>query len=71
MVREPGRELPSGTILGHGDVPVEQCLRILARAGYCGAVSIEFEGIEEPLAAIRMGLDCLRKSICREDKTEG
>jgi sugar phosphate isomerase/epimerase len=53
-----------GTILGHGDVPVEQCLRILARAGYDGAVSIEFEGIEEPLASIRMGLNCLRRSIC-------
>lgn len=45
-----------GTILGHGVVPVAQCLRILHKAGYDGAVSIEFEGVEESLQAIEWSL---------------
>lgn len=50
-----------GTIVGHGEVPVDQCLRILRQAGYDGVVSIEFEGIEEPLSAIRQSLDNLKR----------
>jgi sugar phosphate isomerase/epimerase len=49
-----------GSILGHGDVPVVQCLRILTRHGYNGIVSLEFEGIEEPLTGIRISRDNLR-----------
>lgn len=49
-----------GAIIGHGDVPVVQCLRILKRRGYDGVVSVEFEGIEDPLIGIRIGLDNLR-----------
>ncbi len=45
-----------GAIIGHGDVPVLQCLKILKRAGYDGNISIEFEGIEEPMKGISIGL---------------
>lgn len=32
-----------GTIIGHGDVPVVQCIRALHKAGYDGYLAIEFE----------------------------
>lgn len=50
-----------GTIIGHGAVPVFQCLRILKNAGYQGDLSVEFEGMEEPLTAISLGLQNLRR----------
>ena len=52
-----------GTIVGHGDVPVKQCLRALKRAGYDGYVSIEFEGMEEPIEALTIGLSNLKRFI--------
>lgn len=50
-----------GTIVGHGDVSVGQCVCLLRRAGYDGALSIEFEGMEDNLHAVRLGLDCLKR----------
>lgn len=52
-----------GAIIGHGDVPVLQCLRAMKRAGYDGVLSIEFEGMEEPLTGIRVGLANLRRLV--------
>ncbi|MHB9132750.1 MAG: sugar phosphate isomerase/epimerase family protein [Armatimonadota bacterium] len=52
-----------GAVIGHGEVPVTQCLRILKRAGYTGNVSIEFEGIEESLLGISYGLNNLRRYV--------
>jgi sugar phosphate isomerase/epimerase len=52
-----------GAIIGHGDVPVKQCLKILKKAGYEGAVSIEYEGMEEPIEGISIGLDNLKRYI--------
>ena len=52
-----------GTILGHGIVNVEQTLRILWGAGYDGAVSIEFEGVEDCLLALEWGLANLNSFI--------
>ena len=52
-----------GTTLGHGVVPVDQCIRILKNNGYDGYVSIEFEGKEECLPAIAEGLAYLRGII--------
>ncbi len=52
-----------GAILGHGDVPVYQCLRILNAHGYDGYVSIEFEGMEENLPALEIGLENLKRFI--------
>lgn len=45
-----------GTVVGEGDVPVKQCLRILFKAGYEGFVSLEYEGVEDCIDAIGRGL---------------
>jgi sugar phosphate isomerase/epimerase len=48
-----------GSILGHGVVPVGQCIHILKSSGYDGWFSIEFEGMEDNLLGIRLGLEYL------------
>lgn len=48
-----------GAIVGHGDVPVLQCLAVLKRAGYNGTVSLEFEGMEDPIMGITVGFNNL------------
>lgn len=45
-----------GSIIGHGNVPIVQCIRIIKSAGYNGTISIEFEGMEDPLVGIAVGL---------------
>jgi sugar phosphate isomerase/epimerase len=52
-----------GSIIGHGDVPVTQCLRVMKKAGYDGVLSIEFEGMEDPLKGIAVGLENLRRYV--------
>jgi sugar phosphate isomerase/epimerase len=52
-----------GAIIGHGEVPILQCLGIMKKAGYDGVLSIEFEGIEEPLKGIALGLANLRRFV--------
>lgn len=49
-----------GSIIGHGDVPVAQCINIIKKAGYKGNLSIEFEGMEDPLIGIAVGFDNLK-----------
>ena len=51
-----------GSVLGSGNVPVAQCLRILNGAGYSGFVSIEFEGVEDNLLGVAWGLDYLKRA---------
>lgn len=50
-----------GTILGHGDVPVVQCLRALKGAGYDGYAAIEFEGMEDCMQGVSIGLENLKR----------
>lgn len=50
-----------GAVLGHGTVPVWQCVRILAENGYNGALSLEFEGIEDTLMAIEESFAAMQK----------
>jgi sugar phosphate isomerase/epimerase len=52
-----------GAIIGHGNVPVKQCISALMSAGYNGSVSIEYEGMEDPILGIRIGLDNLKRYI--------
>lgn len=52
-----------GAIIGHGNVPVLQCLKIMHRDGFEGVLSIEFEGIEDVLMAIQAGHDNLRRLV--------
>lgn len=54
-----------GTIVGHGVVPVRQCVRLIKRAGYNGWLSLEFEGMEDCIDGCRIGLANLRR-ICEE-----
>lgn len=55
-----GRHL-RGTIVGHGVIPIPECVRILKEAGYDGYFSYEFEGLEDNLTAISFGLSYLRR----------
>lgn len=50
-----------GAIIGHGDVPIVQCMKIMKNVGYSGVLSIEFEGIEDPAKGSRIGLENLRR----------
>ena len=52
-----------GAIIGHGNVPLLPCIRALKRAGYAGVLSIEFEGIEDPLLGIELGQANLRRLV--------
>lgn len=61
--RSRGGNYLRGAIIGHGNVPVVQCLRIMNKAGYDGVLSIEFEGIEEVLMGIQTGHDNLRRFV--------
>lgn len=50
-----------GTVIGHGNVPVKQCLRTLKAAGFDGSIAIEFEGLEPCVEAVRIGLANLKR----------
>ncbi|HIT09749.1 MAG TPA: sugar phosphate isomerase/epimerase [Candidatus Merdivicinus faecavium] len=52
-----------GTIIGHGAVPVKQCLSILKRAGYDGYIGVEFEGMEDCIQGLSIGLANLRRYV--------
>lgn len=59
--RSRGGNYLRGSIIGHGNVPVQQCVDILKRSGYDGYLMIEFEGMEDPLKGIRIGVNNLRR----------
>ena len=44
-----------------GDVPVYQCLSTLVSAGYNGFVTVEFEGMEDPVTGTTYGLNTLKR----------
>ena len=50
-----------GTVAGHGIVPLKQCVRALKNAGYCGYLTLEFEGAEEIEFALSAGYEYLRR----------
>lgn len=65
-IKEPGQYAPNqgwfksrggsklrGAIIGHGAVNIGACLRLLREAGYDGWLSVEFEGIEDCLFALK------------------
>ena len=59
--RTRGGDYLRGAVVGHGDVPVYQCVQTLKRSGYDGYVTIEFEGVEDNEWAIITGLENLKK----------
>ena len=50
-----------GAIVGHGDVPVKACLAALKKTGYNGALTVEFEGLEDPTLGVTIGLENLQR----------
>lgn len=52
-----------GCALGDGDMPTEQCIAILKKAGYDGYLVLEFEGNNECLSEIERGLTQLKKYL--------
>lgn len=52
-----------GSIIGHGNVRVKSCLDALKTAGYDGYLTIEFEGLEDPIKGIKIGFDNLKKYL--------
>lgn len=52
-----------GTIVGHGAVPVKQCLDILTNSGYNGYVTVEYEGMEPTLDGIAIGLKNIKNYL--------
>jgi len=52
-----------GAIVGHGVIDIPKQIGLLKKAAYRGFLSLEFEGLEEPLKAVRMGVDYLRQLI--------
>ncbi|MBE5761518.1 MAG: sugar phosphate isomerase/epimerase [Clostridiales bacterium] len=52
-----------GAIIGHGVVPVFECIKLMDKAGYNGYLSLEFEGMEEPVYACELGYAQLKKYL--------
>lgn len=52
-----------GTVVGHGVVPIPECVKALRENGYDGWLSIEFEGMEDNIPALTSGLAYLQKVV--------
>lgn len=75
LLKAPGKQMPGGffmttggnyirgTVIGHGVVPIENCVNALKKAGYDKWLSIEFEGPEENIDALKNGLAYLKGVI--------
>ena len=68
--RSRGGRLWRGTTLGHGMIPVAECIKTLVQSGYDGWFSLEFEGQEENLAALRHGYEYLSACIKATTKSD-
>lgn len=63
--RSRGGAFLCGTVVGHGIVPIRQCVAALRSAGYDGYLTLEFEGFEELDYALRCGSKLLRR-LCEK-----
>jgi sugar phosphate isomerase/epimerase len=61
--RTRGGNYLRGTVAGHGAIPIVQCISVLEKAGYNGFLSLEFEGMEENLAAVDAGYAYLKRIV--------
>ena len=61
--RSRGGNFLRGAIVGHGAVDVPACLAAIKQGGYDGWLSLEFEGIEDNMLALSIGLENLRKYL--------
>ncbi len=52
-----------GTVIGHGVVNIRGCVTVLKNSGYDKWLSIEFEGPEDNIPALKAGLEYLRALV--------
>ncbi len=52
-----------GAIVGHGVIDIPKQIGLLKRAGYRGYLAMEFEGLEDPPKAVKMGVEYLNRLI--------
>jgi len=52
-----------GTVVGHGTIPVVQCINILKKAGYDGKLPVEFEGMEENMDALKAAYNYMSRIV--------
>lgn len=52
-----------GAILGHGQIQVRECMEELRKGGYCGYLNLEFEGMEDTMTGVSLGMENLKKYI--------
>ncbi len=52
-----------GTVLGHGSVPIKQCVNIIKKTGYNGYLTLEFEGRERLDYALQQGIKIINNLI--------
>ncbi|MBQ6825601.1 MAG: sugar phosphate isomerase/epimerase [Clostridia bacterium] len=53
-----------GTVLGHGIVPIKQCISIMKSNGYDGYITLEFEGVEDLNFALQQGFVYMKTHCC-------
>ena len=63
IIKTRGMNCLKPTAVGHGSVPVKQCLAILKKAGYDGWVSVEYEAKGDCIEGIAEGLRNLRSYL--------
>lgn len=61
--RSRGGNFLRGAIIGHGDIPIRQCLGILQAAGYTGTVALEYEGMEDCLTGLSWSSQTLSEML--------
>ena len=61
--RSRGGNYLRGAIIGHGNVDVYSCIKVIKASGYDGYISVEFEGMEDSIKGIRVGAENLRRFI--------
>ena len=49
--------------MGHGVIPIAQCVKVLKNGGYDGYLSLEFEGWEDNLQALESGYTYLKSIV--------
>jgi len=56
-----------GAIIGHGEVPLSECINIMKAFNYEGTLSIEFEGMEDPILGATLGLKNLKRLLKKDE----
>ena len=52
-----------GAILGQGEIAVQDCIEVLRQGGYNGMLTLEFEGREDPMQGVALGMEELKRYI--------